>query len=62
MGDRTPKSRVGFWRAKLDGNRDRDARNLRKLQRLGWRVLVIWECQIADFDRLAKRIEGFLSR
>ena len=41
----TPKSRVEFWEAKFDANVKRDRRNQRDLKRLGWKVIVIWECQ-----------------
>src|SRR5262245_32611892 len=40
---RLPKSRVQFWRSKLEGNRERDRRNQRALRARGWRVLVLWE-------------------
>lgn len=62
MGDRMPKSRLGFWRAKLEGNKTRDARNLQSLRRLGWRAMVVWECQIHPrrLDKLAARIARFL--
>lgn len=45
-GRSMPSTREEFWRKKLDGNRIRDVKNRRKLRRLGWEVLTIWECQI----------------
>ena len=57
---RLPKSRLGFWGPKLEGNAARDARNARALRRLGWRVMTIWECQLRNETRLARRIRGFL--
>lgn len=45
LGRRSPKHNAAYWRAKLNGNKRRDARNLRSLRSLGWRVLVVWECQ-----------------
>jgi len=59
-GQRLPKSRVNFWKNKLDANRDRDVRNLRALRRQGWKVLVVWECQTKSADRLAARLRLFL--
>ena len=47
-----PASRPEFWKAKLDGNVDRDARAVQALQAMGWRVLVVWECAIRDRDML----------
>jgi DNA mismatch endonuclease (patch repair protein) len=57
---RMPKSRREFWEPKLEGNRKRDSRNQRKLRKDGWRLLVIWECQLADHERLKSRILEFL--
>lgn len=57
---RMPKSRIDFWTTKLEGNRNRDNRNKRSLAREGWKVLTIWECQLRDASRVAKRIRRFL--
>lgn len=48
-----PATRPEFWKAKLDGNVDRDARAVQALRAMGWRVLVIWECAIRDRDVLS---------
>lgn len=58
---RMPKSRVEFWRGKLEGNARRDGRNERALRRVGWGVMTIWECQTRDLARLATRIGRFLN-
>ena len=47
-----PKSNRAFWEAKLNGNRERDLRNLEKLRELGWRVIEVWECELNDDDIL----------
>lgn len=57
----TPKTRLEYWQPKLARTRLRDAANLRKLRRQGWRVLVLWECQTKDQSRLAGRLERFLA-
>lgn len=57
---RMPKSRLEYWQPKLDGNRQRDEANQASLRELGWAVMVIWECEIADRDRLACKIISFL--
>ena len=41
-----PKSNAEFWKKKIDGNVERDERNIRELREMGWKVLVIWECEI----------------
>jgi len=40
------KTNRRFWQAKLERNRRRDRKVIRRLRSLGWKVLVIWECQI----------------
>jgi DNA mismatch endonuclease (patch repair protein) len=57
---RLPKSRLDFWKPKLEANRVRDLRTLRKLRALGWRCLVIWECELDDLRAVAIRIKDFL--
>ena len=57
---RMPKSRLAYWVPKLEGNRRRDRRNARALRARGWRVMVIWECQVADLDRIERRARRFL--
>lgn len=55
-----PSTRAEFWARKLDTNRARDHRVQRKLRRLGWKVLVVWECQTRDLKRLERRLRSFL--
>lgn len=57
---RLPKTRLSYWSPKLLGNMRRDKRNRRKLQRLGWRTLVVWECQLSDPAKLKSRLRRFL--
>ena len=44
----TPKSNTQFWKEKFEKNILRDARATIELQALGWRVLVVWECDLAS--------------
>ena len=46
-----PQSRQEYWEAKLNRNMERDALNTEKLQELGWRVLVVWECELRPSRR-----------
>jgi DNA mismatch endonuclease (patch repair protein) len=55
-----PRTRRAFWRAKLEGNAVRDKRTRSQLRREGWRVLVVWECQLRDVDKLAAYLRAFL--
>ena len=51
----TPKSNTAFWKAKLNGNVRRDRVQLGRLRRMGWRVCVVWECDLSD-RRLARLV------
>ncbi len=47
---------VAFWNEKIDKNIDRDKKSLKELRRLGWKPLVIWECQTKSPESLRKRL------
>jgi DNA mismatch endonuclease, patch repair protein len=49
-----PASNQEFWKTKLEGNIERDARHRARLEELGWRVEVVWECEAGDPKRLRK--------
>lgn len=55
-----PKSNLDYWLPKLEENKNRDARNIRELEALGWKVLVIWQCEIKDAEQLKQRVISFL--
>lgn len=55
-----PKTRTAFWRQKLQGNVSRDEANARRLETLGWRVIVVWECELSDGARLQDRLVSLL--
>lgn len=60
---RMPKSRVAYWREKLEANRRRDDENVRRLNELGWSVLVVWECQMKekDMNEVSNVVRRFLA-
>ena len=59
-----PSSNEEYWRPKIMGNVERDIRNAAELQKLGWNVIVVWECELKKkvrdttleqlYDRLCK--------
>jgi len=62
---RIPKSNIKYWNKKLSGNKERDAVNIKRLLKSGWRVLIVWECALTgpkklEFDYLFKEIEKWL--
>lgn len=48
-----PATRPEFWKAKLEGNVERDARAIEALRAMGWRVLIVWECAIRNKETLS---------
>jgi DNA mismatch endonuclease (patch repair protein) len=54
-----PKSRRAFWRKKFERNVQRDQENQSRLAAEGWRVLVVWECEL-DSPKLEARLRRFL--
>ena len=62
---RLPKTRTAWWKAKLEGNAARDAKQQAALKQLGWKVVVVWECELKNQAelgvsgaRLPRLIEG----
>ena len=61
-----PSTRPGFWKDKLEGNRERDGHKQKAIAELGWRILVIWECALKgkgklNLDTITDRVEIFLN-
>lgn len=55
----TPKRNSSYWVAKFADNRRRDAAKVRALRRMGYRVLLIWECAILDRpERMEKSLDA----
>lgn len=58
---RLPSTRREFWQKKIAANRERDKLQQDELTALGWRYLVIWECETPDAVALTRRLREFLS-
>ena len=56
----SPQTRIRFWESKFEQNVARDRRSEAALRDLGWRILVVWECQTKNHVELAGRIENFI--
>ena len=55
-----PTTNKVFWNEKLDRNVDRDKRFGRKLRSMGWKVLVVWQCETRKPEKLLVKLERFL--
>ena len=58
---RMPKTRTEYWIPKLKRNTERDIDHKKLLHSQGWRVLVVWECETYDFEKLSSKLDRFLS-
>jgi DNA mismatch endonuclease, patch repair protein len=55
-----PKSNADYWTQKLASNKIRDVKNLRRLRRMGYRVKVIWECQLSSSEQAARTVSSIV--
>jgi DNA mismatch endonuclease (patch repair protein) len=60
LGRKQPKSNRDYWLPKLARNVARDSQVQSDLASLGWKALVVWECETSDPLLLSERIEAFL--
>ncbi|WP_291623191.1 very short patch repair endonuclease [Bradyrhizobium sp.] len=56
----TPTTRASYWVEKFNRNVARDSRVKRELRREGWRVLVLWECEINEAGHVSRQLLKFL--
>jgi len=61
LGRVVAQTNAEFWARKRAGNAERDRRTKKDLERDGWRVLVLWECETKDRDKLCRKLERFLT-
>ena len=58
---RLPKSKLEYWQPKLVKNIERDANNVEELTKLGWKVIIIWECELLkSFDSVIQKTKTIL--
>ena len=57
----TPKSRIEFWNKKFNENVKRDKKNRKELEKTGWKVYVLWECEIEQKDKFEKKINSVIT-
>ncbi len=57
---KVPTSRESYWLPKLTRNVGRDRKHIRRLKRLGWEVLTLWECQLGDSKEVERKVRAYL--
>lgn len=55
-----PETNSEFWQDKIEKNIRRDAENIKALQGLGWRVIVVWQCEVRNSSNLKEKLENLL--
>jgi DNA mismatch endonuclease (patch repair protein) len=59
-GQLMPSTNLAYWEGKFAATRKRDIDHLRALHEAGWKVLIIWQCQIANRVTFHQRVLTFL--
>lgn len=57
----TPKSNIEFWTNKLEGNVIRDRLTEKALEELGWRILIVWECEVKTLVENNARLRAMIT-
>jgi DNA mismatch endonuclease (patch repair protein) len=60
-GARQPKDNAEYWQTKITRNKDRDLRVKGELEAVGWRCLVLWECELRDMQNVSAKIDAHLT-
>jgi DNA mismatch endonuclease, patch repair protein len=60
-GARVPKANRDYWLGKVARNQDRDAHARARLEAMGWKVMVVWECGIKDPESLEQALRAALA-
>ena len=57
----TSQSNKTYWGPKIERTKQRDQEHIQELEALGWKVVVLWECEIKqDFENLLSKLDDLL--
>lgn len=56
-----PKTRIEFWKNKIDGNKAKDTKALKEIRKSGWNVITIWECKLKA-NNTGKTLDDLLKK
>ena len=57
----TPATHQDYWLSKFNRTIERDQRNQKDLQQRGWNVILVWECELRELNRLAERLTSAIT-
>ena len=55
-----PETRHDFWKKKITENVERDKRDVKQLEQMGWKVIIVWECEIQNLQKRKARLESLV--
>ena len=55
-GARMPKTNIAYWQGKIGRNRERDGQHNVALKAAGWRVIIVWECELRNATKVERRL------
>lgn len=56
----SPKTNIEYWKPKLRRNVEKQKRDIKQLEKSGWKTLIIWECETKNYKNLLKKIQKYL--
>jgi len=59
-GIKKPKTNLDYWLPKIERTQHRDVAAFEQLEKIGWRVLVIWECELKDASTVENSVQAFM--
>lgn len=60
QASKLPETRRNFWKKKISDNVKRDRRNIQFLEKQGWNVIVVWECEINNINKRKNRLRNLI--
>lgn len=52
-----PETNKEFWGNKINSNIERDKKNQHKLEKLGWKIIIIWQCKLKNKKMMTKKLK-----
>jgi len=57
-----PKTNIDFWKNKIEKNVERDRNNYKLLRDMGWKVIVVWQCELRNENLRKRRLEALIDQ
>ena len=57
-----PKTNKKYWKDKIERNVARDKKNVTMLKKSGWKIFVVWECELKTPEKVLKKFQKFITK